>query len=236
MVSNPIMGSRKRSIPIDIHPARHSIAPCTTSTEKIGNYAWENLTTMHELLIKNFSRHIALTDEEISRLPDFFQHKKVGKKRYLLEEGTVCKADYFVIKGCLRQYQVDNEGRESVMQFALEDWWIADLYSFLTGTPSAFNIDALEDSEVLVLDYDHQQRLFNEIPKMNIYWRIIMQNAFVALQRRLLFQQRSLEERYLEFLKRYAYFEQRIPQHQIAAYLGITPESLSRIRNTVLKK
>ncbi len=191
---------------------------------------------MHELLIKNFCRYISLTDEEKSRLPAFFQHKKIARKRYLLEEGSVCRADYFVIKGCLRQYEVDKDGRENVVQFALEDWWIADIYSMLTCTPSVYNIDALEDSEVLVLDTARQEQLFAEMPKMNIYWRIIMQNAFVALQRRVLFLQKPLEERYREFLAKYAYFEQRIPQHQIASYLGITRESLSRIRHTALRK
>lgn len=191
---------------------------------------------MHELLIQNFCRYISLTDEELDKLPQFFQHRKVGRKRYLLVEGTVCKADYFVIKGCLRQYEVDEEGRENVVQFALEDWWISDLYSTLTNTPSVYNIDALEDSEVLVLERSRQEELFSEIPKMNIYWRIIMQNAFIGLQRRVLFLQKPLEDRYQDFLKKYAYFEQRIPQHQIASYLGITRESLSRVRNAALKK
>lgn len=186
---------------------------------------------MYELLIKNFCRYITLTDEEKNRLPEFFRHKKIARKRYLLEEGEICKADYFVIKGSLRQYEVDNEGRENVVQFALEDWWIGDLYSMFTNTPSIYNIDALEDSEVLALDPAQQEQLFTAIPQMNVYWRIIMQQAFIALQRRVLFLQKPLEDRYQDFLKRYAYFEQRIPQHQIASYLGITKESLSRIRN-----
>jgi len=191
---------------------------------------------MHQLLINNFCRYISLTDEEKAKIPGFFRHKKLRKRQYLLEEGAICNADHFVIKGCLRQYEVDNEGRENVMQFALEDWWIADLYSMLTHTPSLYNIDALEDTEVLVLEYDRQQQLFSEIPAMNIYWRMIMQKAFVTLQRRVLFLQKPLEERYQDFLAQYAYFEQRIPQHQIASYLGITRESLSRIRNASLKQ
>ena len=118
---------------------------------------------MHQLLINNICRHISLTEEEKAKLPGFFRHKKLRKRQYLLEEGAICNADHFVIKGCLRQYEVDNEGRENIMQFALEDWWIADLYSMLTHTPSVYNIDALEDTEVLVLEYAKQQQLFSKL-------------------------------------------------------------------------
>lgn len=191
---------------------------------------------MHPLLLQNFSRHISLSDDETALLPAYFRHRKLRRKELLLEEGEVCRSEYFVIKGCLRQYETDEEGREHVIQFAFEDWWIADPYSMHTGTPSIYQIDALEDSEVLALDLDSQQQLFIDLPQMNIYWRIIMQQAFIALQRRVLFLQKPLEERYQEFLRTYAWFEQRIPQHQIAAYLGTSRESLSRVRNTVLKK
>ena len=192
--------------------------------------------TMHELLIRNFCRHIDLTEEEINKLPDFFHYKKVCKREYLLKTGSICKAEHYVIKGCLRQYTSSGERQENIVQFALEDWWISDLYSMATQTPSIYNIDALEDTEVLQLSLSQQERLFAEIPKMNIYWRIIMQQAFVALQQRVLFLQKPLEERYQDFLERYGYFEQRIPQHQIAGYLGSTNVSLSRIRKMVLKK
>lgn len=193
-------------------------------------------TAMHEPLIAAFCRHVSLTEEEQNRIPQFFRHRKVRKKQFLLERGDVCTADYFVTKGCLRQYEADREEREHVVQFALEGWWISDLYSLLTGAPSQYHIDALEDSEVLVLDVAQRERLFAEIPAINIYWRVVMEHAFVALQRRVLFLQKPLEERYQDFLERYAWFEQRIPQHQIASYLGITRESLSRIRNAALKK
>lgn len=185
---------------------------------------------MHQLLLQNFSKHVTLTSEEIRLLPQFFVHKKIRRKQYLLQEGNICKADYFVISGSLRQYETDNEGRENVVQFALEDWWISDLFSLYSGTPSLYNIDALEDSELLELDLPRQQQLFEAIPVMNIYWRIIMQNAFAALQRRLLFLQKPLDLRYEDFLQHYSHFENRIAQHQIASYLGITRESMSRIR------
>lgn len=192
--------------------------------------------TMHPLLLTNFSRHISLSDEETALLPAYFRRRQVRRREVLLKEGEVCRSEYFVLKGCLRQYEAGDDGREHVVQFAFEDWWISDPYSMYTGIPSVFHIDALEDSEVLQLDYESQQRLFADLPQMNIYWRLIMQQAFVALQRRVLFLQKPLEERYQEFLRTYAWFEQRIPQHQVAAYLGATRESLSRVRNAVLKK
>ncbi|WP_143309065.1 Crp/Fnr family transcriptional regulator [Chitinophaga vietnamensis] len=191
---------------------------------------------MHELLIRNCSRHITLTPADIARIPAFFQYRKVKKKTWLLEEGNVCRADCFVLSGCLRMYETSNDGRENVVQFALSDWWIADLYSLLTHTPSAYNIDALEDAEVLLLDHSMREALFREIPAMNIYWRIIMENAFIATQRRVLLLQQPAEARYLDFLERYPHFEQHIPQHQIASYLGITRESLSRIRHAVFRR
>ncbi|NML21370.1 Crp/Fnr family transcriptional regulator [Pseudoflavitalea sp. G-6-1-2] len=190
---------------------------------------------MHELLIRNFNRHVSLSDAEAARIPDYFQHKKIRKKQLLLEEGDICKADYFVLDGCLRQYETDKAGKEHVVQFALAGWWISDLYSMLTKTPAVYSIDALEDSNVLLLDLQHREKLFQEIPALNIYWRVIMENAFIALQRRIILLQKPVELRYQEFLQRYAYFEQHIPQHQIASYLGITRESLSRVRNAALK-
>lgn len=190
---------------------------------------------MHELLIGHISRHVSLSEAETARIPDFFQQKKLRKKQLLLEEGDVCKADYFVLNGCLRQYETDKAGKEHVVQFALSGWWISDLYSMLTQTPAVYSIDALEESNVLLLDLPHREKLFQEIPAMNIYWRVIMENAFIALQRRVLLLQKPVEARYQDFLQRYPHFEQHIPQHQIASYLGITRESLSRVRNAALK-
>ena len=190
---------------------------------------------MHELLIQHFSRYVALSAAESASIPDFLRHRKLRKRQYLLEEGELCKADYFVLNGCLRQYETDQSGKEHVVQFALAGWWISDLGSMLTQSPSTYCIDALEDSNVLLLDLPNREQLFQKIPALNIYWRIIMEQAFIAQQRRLMMLRKPAEERYLDFLQRYPHFEQQIPQHQIASYLGITRESLSRIRNTVLK-
>ncbi|MBM2841968.1 MAG: Crp/Fnr family transcriptional regulator [Bacteroidetes bacterium] len=143
----------------------------------------------------------------------------------------MCRAVAFVNNGCLRCYSVDDKGEEHIVQFAIEDWWISEPYSALTGEPSEYNIDALEGSELLLLEKEPQRRLLEEIPKFERLFRLLLENRFVATQRRI---NESLsisaEELYLNFLKTYPDIAKRVPQSQIASYLGITPQSLSRIR------
>lgn len=185
---------------------------------------------MPALLIDSILQHVPLSEKEQQRIPSFFQSLRIRKHHYLLQEGQVCRYEYFVLKGCCRQFERDEEGREHVLQFSVEGWWISDLDSMLTQQPSLFNIDVLEGGEVLQIDKAKLDELFNEIPAFERYYRIISQKAFIALQRRILFFQKPALERYEEFVTRYPFLEQRLPQHQIAAYLGITKESLSRLR------
>ncbi|MRG43526.1 cyclic nucleotide-binding domain-containing protein [Chitinophaga sp. SYP-B3965] len=186
---------------------------------------------MPGLLMDSILQHVSLTEKEQQRLPSFFQSLRTRKHQYLLQEGQVCKYEYFILKGCCRQFEVDAEGKENVLQFSIEGWWITDLDSMLTQQPSLFNIDVLEGGEVLQIDKQKLDELFNEIPAVERYYRIISQRAFIALQRRILFLQKPAMERYQEFITRYPFLEQRLPQHQIAAYLGITRETLSRLRS-----
>lgn len=186
---------------------------------------------MHDILLKNLARFIELTPEEIEYLLSVLQLKKLRKRQYLLQEGDVCKIQGFVVKGCLRVYEVDAKGTEHIVQFAPEDWWVGDIYSFYTGEKSQYNIDALEDSELYIFDHKMMEDLYTRIPKMERYFRLLMQNALIALSRRVLSSMsKSAAERYDDFIQRYPQIEQRVPNHQIASYLGIKPESLSRIR------
>jgi len=186
---------------------------------------------MFDLLRAHIEKRIDLTDEEFGRCKKFFIPKKLRKHQFLLQEGEVYRAIAFVNKGCLRWYSVDDRGEEHIVQFAIEDWWISDPYSVLTGEPSEYNIDALEDSELLLLERSSEEKLLKEIPKFERLFRMLLENRFVATQRRI---NESLsisaEERYLNFLKSYPAIAERVPQSQIASYLGITPQSLSRIR------
>jgi len=187
---------------------------------------------MYELIRSHIARHVNLTEEEFNYFTSLFRHHKLRRKQYLLQAGDVCRYESFVLKGCLRTYTVDEKGQEHVLQFAIEDWWAGDLHSFLTGAASVYNIEALEETEVLQISNESLEKLYKEVPKFERFFRIIMQNAYITLQKRVLNSMSdTAEERYLEFIKKYPHLEQRLPQHQVASYLGITPEFLSRIRS-----
>lgn len=186
---------------------------------------------MHPLLEAGLSRHIQLTDEEKELLWQAVTLRKYRKRQYVLQAGDVCRHENFVVSGCLRAYYIDDAGTEHIIMFAVEDWWTSDLLSFLTQTPAQLNIDALEDSEVLQIERSALEALYLKIPKLERFFRIMMQNAYIAQQQRILFNiSKTAKERYLYFIEKYPKLEQRLPQHQIAAYLGITPEFLSQIR------
>lgn len=189
---------------------------------------------MFELLIKKFEEKIQLTKEEKELSKTFFAPKKLRKKQYLLQEGDVCKYIAFVEKGILRSYTVDEKGTEHILQFAFEGWWISDQYSFLTGEPSIYNIDSLEDSELLLLSKQAEEQLLTQIPKFERYFRILMQNNLIALQRRIESSlSKSAEMRYADLVDSCPTIPQRVPQHMMASFLGITPETLSRIRKQI---
>jgi CRP-like cAMP-binding protein len=186
---------------------------------------------MFELILKNISRHVALDPEEEKIFTSLLVHRSLRKRQYLLQAGDVSRYENFIVKGCLRAYTVDKKGDEHIVMFGIEGWWISDLYSFLTATPATQHIDALEDSEVLSIEKAELEKLYQRIPKFDRFFRILLQNAFVAHQQRVLAAiSQTAEEQYLDFIKKYPALEQRIPQHQIASYLGITPETISRIR------
>ena len=192
---------------------------------------------MFDLLRAHIEKRVNLTDEEFEICSKFFVPKKLRKKQFLLNEGGVCKNLGFVNSGCLREYTIDSKGAEHIIQFAIEDWWVSDLNSFLAGSPSTYNIDALEDSEVLLLEKSARDKLLDSCPKMERFFRLLMEANHVAAQRRVSDSlSASAEERYLKFIKTYPKLFEQVPQNQIASYLGITPQSLSRIRKELTQK
>jgi CRP-like cAMP-binding protein len=191
---------------------------------------------MFELILANVSKHINLSEEEKEYFLSILQPKKLRRRQYLVQAGEPCRYECFVTKGCLRQYYVDDKGLERILSFAVEDYWMSDMYGLITGQPALTNIDALEDCELILIDKNAFDTLLLKVPKFERFFRIILQRAFVSHQRRII-ENISLQadERYCRFVERYPTLEQRLPQKQIAAYLGITPESLSRIRRQRLK-
>ena len=186
---------------------------------------------MHELLLRNIKQKISLSAHDEEKLKTYFIPKKLRKKQYLLQEGEVCQYAAFVEKGLLRCYSVDKKGNEHILQFAMENWWISDLYSFFSNEPSAYMIDALEDSELLLVKKDKYEEMLQGIPAMERYFRLLLQNNLIATQRRLNDKlSLSAEDLYLALIESCNNIPQRVPQHMIASFLGITRETLSRVR------
>ncbi|MDX5347602.1 MAG: Crp/Fnr family transcriptional regulator [Hymenobacteraceae bacterium] len=189
---------------------------------------------MEELLQKSIQEKVTITEKEWQQCRSYFSPKTLGKKEFLLRQGEVCRHIAFVAEGALRAYTVDARGNEHVVQFALEGWWISDNYSFLTGDSSTYNIEALEPAQVLLLSKPDMEELVLKVPKMERYFRLLMQNSLIALQRRLISSlSNTAEEKYTSLVETYPNIVQRVPQHMIASYLGISPETLSRIRRQI---
>jgi CRP-like cAMP-binding protein len=186
---------------------------------------------MSDILRMHIEKFITVDDRDYSKIRSYFKPVELRKKQNLLTEGKICVSNYFVISGCLRLFFVNDKGVEQTVQFALEHWWLADYTSFSSQKPSGFYIQAIEKSEILAIDFLSQEKLLNEFPSMERYFRYIHQRAHAAYQFRIKYlYSSSREELYHAFNKLYPEFVQRIPQYLLASYLGFTPEYLSEIR------
>lgn len=189
-----------------------------------------------QLILNNVCRHIQLTQPEKDYFTALLQPKKLRKKEYLLRQGEVSKQSAFVTGGCLRGYNIDRNGTEHVLSFAPADWWMADMYSLISQQPGVLNIEALEDTEMLLLSKTDQEKLYTELPKFERFFRILTEKSLVANQQRLIDRlSLSGQERYANFCKRYPTLINHLPQKQIAAYIGVSPEFLSRARAEMAK-
>jgi CRP-like cAMP-binding protein len=190
-----------------------------------------------DLILNNISGYIRLGDKDKTFFISLLKPMKIKRRQMLLKEGEVCRFSSFVTMGCLRGFSVDENGFEHVLNFAPQNWWIADMYSLITQKPGVLNIEALEDTEILTLSKVNQEELYIKVPVFERFFRIITENSLVTYQQRLL-DNLSLTavERYNNFCKRYPTLVNCLPSKQIAAYIGVTPEFFSKMRHQMLKK
>ena len=188
----------------------------------------------YPLLFQNFNRYTSINEIEYNLVETALIKRQVKKKRTILKHGDVSRHLIFVLNGSLRSFTIDKEGNEHVMQFAFEGHWVSDLSSFITQTPGEMVIEAIEDCEVVLLPHDELNVLLNSIPSLEKFFRQLYQGAYVALQKRVNSRaSASAKERYKELILQHPYIAKRIPLRLIASYLGITAESLSRVRSTM---
>ncbi|AZB23264.1 Crp/Fnr family transcriptional regulator [Chryseobacterium bernardetii] len=192
---------------------------------------------MTESLQKHIREYVDISDEKLEKYCSAFTLRKIKKKEFLLTEGSVCEFEGFIVKGCFKVFHTDRNADEQILYFGIENWWISDIDSFVNRIPSKLTIQALEDSEILLISKENKEKLYQEMPEVEKLMRLKFQRSIIALQRRILDNlSKSSEERYIEFLQDYPQTAHRLTNIQIAAYLGVTPESLSRVRRKIVKK
>jgi CRP-like cAMP-binding protein len=190
-----------------------------------------------DLIIQNISKHISLTSEDELLFLSKIETKNYKAKTIILNAGEVCKHSYFVNSGLVRSFNVNDNIVEHVLSFACEGWWIGDIYSLLSQKPGNLFIEVLEDAEVVLLSKENQEQLYQEIPKLERFFRILTENSLVANQERVMDNlSLTAEERFEKFCKKYPTLIQKVPQKQIASYIGVTPEFFSKMKSKMLRK
>lgn len=186
-------------------------------------------------LLNYISNYVSLTPEEEAFLISKVSYRKYLKGQYIVQQGDVCKYECFVISGCTKTFHVDDHGQEHIVMFSIENWWTSDMGSFITQTPADYNIQCIDNTELIMFSYDIIEELYSEIPKLERFFRQIIERALVASQRRIVRSfSLSAKDRYLYFRNQYPKIEQLIPQYMVASYLGITKEFLSKIKSQIL--
>ena len=192
---------------------------------------------MFDTLKAYLIERLSYTEEQAEGFRDLFIPQKIEKGKVLLREGDVARIGAFVTKGCLRSYVIDSKGKEHIIQFAPENWWIAEQVSMSRNQPSMFTIDAVEDTQYLAFTTNYFDRIMEVAPQFRSMTNPLFLNSFNALQKRLIsLLSATGEERYVDFMKMYPEMGTRLPQKMIASYLGVTPETLSRIRKELVRK
>ena len=192
---------------------------------------------MYTQINKNISRYVTFEKEELDIFDSLLEYKKIPKKTILLHEGEKCNFEAFVIKGCIRKYYIDSNGIEVILQLAIENAWVSDIsFSIYEDSPSDVFIETLEDCEFFMFNPESKEVLFAKAPRFERAFRILMQRNLAVTQKRLFNAiSKTATDKYLEFLDKYPTLSQRVAQHYIASFLGISPEFLSKIRTKLAK-
>lgn len=189
------------------------------------------MDTAYAALAAHIRNYVHLSAEDEVMLPQYLKYVSLSKKEYLLKEGQVCNACYFVVNGCMRMYFIQENGTEQTTQFAIEHWWMSDYFSYGLQTASRYHIQAVENTEVLAITKESFMELYKAIPALESYSRQMAERAYGAAQQRFYtIYGMSAEERYRGFVEKYPAFVQRVPQYMLASLLGFTPEFLSKLR------
>lgn len=192
--------------------------------------------TATELLLRNLNRHTSFTPAEEARIAAAFELVNYPRRSVLTSPGSPDSQFYYVVEGCLRLSLPTDTGHGHVIQFATEDWWITEINSWLNAMPARLCLDALEDARVMQISRESWNAVVADVPRMERHFRILAQRGLGAMQHRLVdVLSLSAMERYLAFRKQYGALEGRLPQHQIAAYIGVTPEFLSALRRRLAR-
>ncbi len=194
-----------------------------------------HLLQMSNILKNHIAKFAQVSDNDFEQIKKFFDIKETCKKENLLMEGQICRHHYFVLDGLLRKFYINEKGTEQTTEFAIETWWLTDNFAYENQLATEFYIQAVEKSTLLYITLEKQQRLLEEFPVMERYFRFVYQRAYAAAQKRIKFLfSFSKEEFYFQAVRNHPEFIQRVPQYLIASYLGFTPEYLSEIRKRLL--
>lgn len=190
----------------------------------------------HKPLLNYINKYINLTADEEAILLSKVVSRNYLKDQYIIQHGDICKTVNFIISGCTKTFYLDQEGQEHIVMFSIEDWWTSDLGSFTAQTPADFNVQCIENTQLIQFTFANLEELYSEIPKLERLFRKIVERAFSASQKRIIRNfSLTAKERYQIFKNTYPKIEQRVPQYMIASYLGVTKEFLSKIKSQIIQ-
>jgi len=188
-------------------------------------------------ILAHINNKVSLTESEESTIISKLQKRTYLKGQYIVQGGDISRFQTFILSGKVRTFYLDDNGNEHIVAFGIEEWWVGDICSFTTQTPAEFNTECLENTTVAQLSFEDMEQLYNDVPKLDRYFRVIVQKAYANMTKRIIRNHSmSAKERYLLFINSYPEIARRVPQYMIASYLGITKEFLSTIRKQIANR